>query len=173
MTALISEPSGSHEAGLVRTPKGEGLHLPDCPHVLGSDVHVATAEERESVRICEWSQAELAGVGRRRFDALDDAMRYFGMHVGTESLVRELVRDLLVDLVWVPNSGSYIALAVDGRVAAWVHKGHVQFADGRLEKLPGYAPGGGGSARADEQLGEICTTHFVVRGLNGSCEMCE
>ena len=162
-----------HEPELVRTENGEGLHLPHCPHVLRCDVHAATEQERAEVRICQWSRAELDGYGRRPFKSLDDAMRYFGTHAGDERLVRAQVRDLLYDEIWVPNSGSYIAFGLNGLAIAWVHKGYIEFRDGRMVTLPSYAPGGGGGTTQEPRFGDLCRTGMHQMPLTGICDFCD
>ena len=142
MSAAPSEPDATGPGvTLVRTAGGAGLHLPECPHVLGSDVHVATPGELAGVPVCGWSQAEVDGVGRRYFVSLEAAMRSFGSHAGTEHLIRAELRDVLYDEIWVPHSGSYIALGLGGFAVAWVGKTYVQLHLGRFRTLPGYAPG--------------------------------
>jgi hypothetical protein len=173
VSALSVEPQDPSAAmTIVRTAGGLGLHLPDCPHVHNCVVHDATAEELESVPVCGWSQAELDGVGRRYFPSLEAAMRYFGSHAGTERRIRHHLRDVLFDQIWVPYSGSYIAFGLGGAGVAWVGKSYVAFRDGRLETLPGYAPGGGGGTPAQQRHGETCTSCGLAMPLVGGCDFC-
>ena len=136
---------------LLRTVGGARLHIAPCPHILGADVSVATAADRLAMTVCSWCQKELDGVGRRYFQTRDDAMRFFGTHVGTEGLVREALRFVDHDEVWVPNSGSYIALGREGAGVAWVGKTYVVARRGAFVELPGNEPGAGGGGSAHEE----------------------
>jgi hypothetical protein len=133
-------------------------------------VHVAIPEELDCLPVCGWSQAEVDGVGRRYFATLSDAMRCFGTHVGTEHAIRESVADVLHDQIWVPNSGSYIALGLNGVVTACIGKSYVQLPDGRLLALPGYAPGAGGGALAEMRYGALCPRCRLSLPLTGRCD---
>jgi hypothetical protein len=157
---------------IVRTRGGLGLHLPDCPHVHDCVVHDATSEELESVPLCGWSQAELDGVGRRYFATVEAAMRHFGSHAGTERRIRQHLRDVLYDQIWVPYSGSYIALGLGGAGVAWVGKSYVSFRDGRLETLPGYGSRGGGGTPAHQRYGDTCASCGLGMPLVGGCDFC-
>ena len=158
---------------LVRTATGVGLHLPVCPHVVDCDTTVATAEDRLRLRVCQWSQAELAGVGRTYFDSLEDAMRVFGTYVGTHRLVRDALRFVEHDQIWIPNSQSYIALGRANHGVAWAGKTWVWIKGvGRIE-LPGYSEHHGGGARKIERYGETCPTCFEQRSLSGACGNCD
>lgn len=158
---------------IVRTHRGQGLHLPQCPHVRGCEVHVAFKEELEAIPVCDWSQAELDGVGRRYFASLEEAMRYFGTHAGTERLIRRHVAQLLFDQIWVPHSRGYIAFGLNGVGVAWVGKTCVEFFGGRLEALPGYSPGGARRWPDEKRYGRSCPTCWQSLPLTGVCDGCE
>jgi hypothetical protein len=161
------------ETPLVRTASGRGLHLADCPHVRGCAVHVAVPEELDYLPVCGWSQAELDGVGRRYFATLSDAMRCFGTHVGTERAIRESVAAVLHDQIWVPNSGAYIALGLNGVVTGCIGKSYVQLHGGRLLTLSDYASGSGGGVSAEPRYGAVCPRCRLSLPLTGRCDECD
>jgi hypothetical protein len=173
MTAATTVETSVEEPRLVRTAEGGRLHLPSCPHVRGADVQEASAVEQAETPICLLSRAELDGHGRRRFKSLEDAMRFFGTHAGDERTVRDEVRHLLFDEIWVPNSGTYIAFGLGGLAVAWVHKGYIEFRDGRMVTLASYAPGGGGGAARESRYGDLCRTGVHQMPLTGICDFCD
>jgi len=157
---------------LVRTETGAKLHIPSCPHIR-SRIRLADAAERLAMTVCKWCRAELDGVGRTYLDTLEDAMREFGTHAGTERLVRGALRFATYDQIWVPHSRSYVALGHEGRAVAWFGKSWVVPVRGQWLELPDYRAGRGGGAARDERVGEVCDVHFVTRSLTGVCELCE
>ena len=165
-------PSSGPEQSLLRTVGGARLHIAPCPHILGVAVSVASPADRLAMSVCSWCRKELDGVGRRYFGTLDDAMRYFGTHVGTEGLVREALRFVDHDEVWVPNSGSYIALGREGAGVAWIGKTYVVPRRGVLVELPGYEPGSGGGSVRMERPTETCPVHHLELPLSGFCDDC-
>ena len=123
--------------------------------------------------VCSWCQAEIDGVGRTYFDDLEDAMRFFGTHLGSEHLVREALRSVTYDQVWVPNSKSYIALGRESYAVAWIGKTYVVPGAGLFVELPEYSQHHGGGAERKVRVGVLCERHFIARGLNGSCALCD
>jgi len=157
----------------LRTANGARLHIAPCPHILGARVWSAAPSEILAMTVCSWCEAEINGVGRTYFDTLDDSLRFFGAHVGTETLIRSALRFVAHDQIWVPNSRSYIALGREGAAVAWVGKTYVVPTQGAFVALPGYQPHDGGGAPREERIGETCTRHFIARGLNGACDLCD
>lgn len=156
-----------------RTATGRRLHVPGCPHV-GSELQLATAADRLGLLVCTWCEAEVTGRGRSYYTTLDEAMRALGCHEGTQRLIREALRFVRHDAIWLPHSESYVALGYEGPGVAWVGKGYVFVkATGAFTELPGYRASRGGGSPRDERVGEVCERHFVVRGLNGSCDLCD
>lgn len=156
----------------LRTENGTRLHIAPCPF-LGPSAREAGSSERIAMSVCSWCQAEIDGAGRTYFDDLEDAMRFFGTHLGSDHLVREALRSVTFDQVWVPHSKSYIALGHEGTAVSWIGKTYVVPGPGLFVELPDYAPHHGGGAERDERFGERCERHFIARGLNGSCELCD
>ena len=131
------------EQVLYLTETGNRLHIPACPHI-GGTLREADAVERLSMTVCSWCQAEIDGVGRTDFETLDDAMRAFGCHVGTHGLIRDALRFVTYDQIWLPYSKSYIALGHQCRGAAWAGKTYVMPSADTFVELPGYEETHGG-----------------------------
>lgn len=157
---------------LYRTETGNRLHIPACPHVGGA-LREADATERQAMTVCTWCQAELDGVGRTYFDSLHDAMRAFGSHLGTREQVREALRFVTHDQIWLPYSKSYIALGHEGRAVAWVGKTYLMPSFDTFIELPGYEQTQGGGTPSAERVGSTCPNHFITMSVTGICELCE
>ena len=157
---------------LVKTQTGARLHVPACPHI-GSDIRSATPTELEDLTVCTWCQAELDGHGRTYFRDLTEALREFGVHVANQAKVRDALQGVVHDVLWMPNSRSYVALGRDQRAVAWFGKTYAMPSRTDVVELPDYASSGKDGMRlADEARGEVCVTHFVERSVTGECEMC-
>lgn len=75
----------------LRTATGSRAHLPDCPHLRGTDAHAADDAEFLALPICKWSTAQIEGYGREHFDTIDDAIRRIGVPVqGHDEIVQGL-----------------------------------------------------------------------------------
>lgn len=172
--ALFVQPSEWVEApdALVRTETGARLHIPACPHI-GGRIREADPAERLEMQVCSWCQAELDGVGRTYCVDLDEAMREFGTWSGTERLIKDALRFVTWDQIWVPNSRSYVALGHEGRGVAWFGKTYVIPRRGLFVELPEYRPIHGGGAAVDGRVGELCEKHLLTRSLTGACELCD
>jgi len=157
---------------LVRTETGAKLHIAACPHI-GSEIREATAAERLAMDVCGWCRAELDGVGRTYCNSLEDAMRLFGTHSGTERAIKDALRFVVHDQIWLPNSRSYVALGHEGRGVAWFGKTYVVPRMGEFVELPGFRESGGGGTPLDEQVGETCPVHFLTMSLTGVCDLCD
>lgn len=157
---------------LVRSETGARLHIVACPH-LGGKVRPADAAERLAMPVCTWCQAELDGVGRTYFTDLDEAMREFGTHVSDKQRIRDALRFVTWDQVWVPNSRCYVALGHEGRGVAWFGKTYVVPSPGAFLELPGYSPAYGGGSPREERHGDVCSTHRIERSVSGACELCD
>ena len=124
--------------------------------------------DRLALAVCTWCQAEIAGQGRTYYATLEDALRALGCHEGTHRLIREALRFVRFDQVWLPHSESYVALGLDGPGVAWVGKGYVFVkATGAFVELPGYRASRGGGSPLDVRWGATCDRHFVARSLTG------
>ncbi len=155
---------------LVRTETGAKLHIAACPH-LGSEVRRATPDDQLAMEVCTWCRAELDGVGRTYFDDLGEAMRAFGTYAGTEKLIRDALRFVTYDEIWVPHSRSYVALGLEGRGVAWFGKTYVAPAPASSSSCPTTPRAGGGSS-PDKQVGKSAPVDFVAMSLTGVCDDC-
>ena len=157
---------------LLRTETGQRLHIGPCPHLLGHEPREATAAERATMQLCHWCDKEVSGHGRTYVDNLEQAMRVFGSHVDTTGLIRQHLRGVVWDQIWIPNSRSYIALGLGGRGVAWVGMGYVVPRRGEFVTLPGFVgAGGGGGKPAEKAWGETCLGCFTQRSVSGcGCE---
>lgn len=154
---------------LYRTETGGRLHIRNCPHLVGKDVIEASDHDGEICALCE---RELRGEGRRYFASLADALPEFGAARGNWPQITQLLEGVEHDQVWMVNSGSYIALGLEGRAVAWTGKTCV-YPPGEFIELPDYRAGGGGGAPVNDTWGETCQVHFIKRSRNGRCERCD
>jgi hypothetical protein len=157
---------------LSRTATGQKLHIPPCPHVLGVELIEVSKTDAEGYDVCTWCQAELDGVGRTYYDSLDDAMRAFQTYEETRATIKEALRAVTFDAIWIPNSRSYIALGDKGLGVAWVGKTYIVPGRGGFIELPGFSPGSGGGTARSERTGEICPGCFTEMPLAGGCGTC-
>lgn len=157
---------------LLCSQTGAMLHIASCPHV-GSVLREATKEERLSMEVCSWCRAELDGVGRTYCATLEAAMRIFGTHAGTERQIREALRFVAHDQIWLPHSRSYVALGLEGRAVAWFGKTYVAPDRDTFIELPDYAAGSGGGSPRHDQLGDTCPVHHIATALTGACDLCD
>lgn len=151
------------------------VHIKACPHLAdSSELIPATAQHAEQNGYCSHCEKEIAGIGRRYFDTLDDAFEAFG-HRSDEAkrLIREAVAGVEYDAIWIPASESYIALASGNRASAWIGKGYVDCQGRQLVELPWFEPHGGGGRSQPHTPGELCEIHFIEKSTTGVCEYCE
>ena len=130
--------------------------------------HCGDGKTRLRLRVCQWSQAEMASVGRTYFDSLEDAMRAFGTYVGTHHArprrvpVRRAGRDL-------DPEQPVLHRARPGRTGAWpgpARRG-VSDAGRRTDRAPLATPSTtGAAARKVERHGALCPNCFEQRSLS-------
>ena len=154
---------------LYRTETGSRLHIPACYHVHGVPLFEASAEDRASLPVCSWCQAELDGVGRTPYAMLREALIGFGAYGDTWTLIERALADVEHDEIWIPNSRAYVALGYRGRGVAWVGKTYVQTREGAFTALDGYAPGSGCGSKPPERFGDVCPRCCMVKPLTGEC----
>src|SRR5687768_12826479 len=112
MSEINREPGASLDSQPVmfRAQTGTRVHLPECPHLVGTDACAASATERLRHPVCDWSQAQLGGYGREHFDRLDDAIRKVGVPIGSHATITDALRFVDYDEVFVVHSLTYGAL---------------------------------------------------------------
>jgi hypothetical protein len=152
---------------LYRTTGGQRIHLRGCPHIAGLDVEAVTPGDT-SVPVCRWTRAELDGVGRIPQKTIDGALREFGASPEVRPRLIKLLKGLKWDSVYLPQSRSFVALALEGHPVAWAGKTYVQIGE-EFVPLEEYRAGVGGGAFVSELWGEPCPECFMQRSMNGTC----
>jgi hypothetical protein len=154
-----------------RTATGTRVHLPECPHLVGTAPHEASAAERLLHSLCDWSQAQIDGFGREHFDDIDGAMRRVGVPVEAHGAILEALRFVDFDEVWVVHSLTYGALGRGGRAVASFGKTYYQVGDRRVN-LPTYVDSARSGHHEQGPHGDLCPVHFLTRSLTGECGLC-
>ena len=152
---------------LYRTTAGQRIHLRGCPHIAGQDVEAVTPGD-SSIPVCRWTRAELDGVGRIPQKTIDGALREFGASPEVRPRLIKLLKGLKWDSVYLPQSRSFVALALEGHPVAWAGKTYVQIGE-EFVPLEEYQAGVGGGAFVSELWGEPCPECFMQRSMNGTC----
>lgn len=152
---------------LYRTTDGQRIHLRGCPHIAGQDVEAVTPGD-SSIPVCRWTRAELDGVGRIPQKTIDGALREFGASPEVRPRLIKLLKGLKWDSVYLPQSRSFVALALEGHPVAWAGKTYVQIGE-EFVPLDEYQAGVGGGAFVSELWGEPCPECFMQRSMNGTC----
>lgn len=155
---------------------GKGkVHIRACPHLSDtSELTPATPEQVKQNGYCSHCEKEIAGVGRKYFESLDDAFEAFGHRTDeAKGLIRKAIVGIEHDSIWIPASESYIALGVNGLGTAWIGKGYVDFRDREHIELPWFAPHSGGGVQRLDEWGDLCDVHFIERSVSAVCELCE
>lgn len=155
---------------LLATATGNRKHLAQCPHLVGATTIRPLATD-ENLQLCDWCSKELSGHGRTYFDDLDRALAAFKAPLENRRLIKDALRDVEHDQIWMPYSSSYVALGLGGRGVAWTGKTYVVPAPGFSIELPGFidAARSAGSA-ANDRWGGLCVQCFHQRSVTGACE---
>lgn len=151
------------------TATGARKHLAQCPHLVGATTSrpLLASEELE---LCDWCSKELSGHGRTYFDDLDAALAAFKAPLENRRLIKDALRAIEHDQIWMPYSSSYVALGLAGRGVAWTGKTYVVPAPGFSIELPGYiATEADTTVRRDERWGGLCLRCFHQRSVTGAC----
>lgn len=156
---------------LGRTATSTRLHLADCPHLVNRDWRQAADAELDGYPVCDWSRDQLEGVGRSHPATLEDAMREQGTPAEAVALIKEHLKFVTYDEIWLPYSKSYVALGLDGRAVAGFGKTYVWVGRTRVD-LPGYAAGHHTRRTDQPAYGEICPRCFLQMPLTGTCHTC-
>jgi hypothetical protein len=166
-TTTKSKSKKAETETLYRTAQGQRVHLRGCPHIAGLEVIPVKAGDT-SVPVCRWTRAELDGVGRIPQKTLDGALREFGASPEVRPKLIKLLKGLKWDSVYLPQSRSFVALALENHPVAWAGKTYVQIGE-EFVPLPEYQAGVGGGAFVSELWGEPCPECFMQRSMNGTC----
>lgn len=155
---------------LLATATGHRKHLAQCPHLVGATT-LRTLGEDEDLELCDWCSKELSGHGRTYFDDLGAALAAFRAPLENRQLIKDALRAVEHDQIWMPYSSSYVALGLAGRGVAWTGKTYVVPEAGFSIELPGYiATACDTGARRDERWGDLCLRCFHQRSITGACE---
>ncbi|MET3962820.1 hypothetical protein ABIE44_002754 [Marmoricola sp. OAE513] len=153
-----------------RTATSTRRHLVTCPHLVNRTWHVCDQVELAAYEICDWSQDQIDGVGRSHPATMEDAIRELGLPSGNEPIVRDLLKFVTFDEIWLPYSRSYVALGLGGRAVAAFGKSYV-WVGGRKTELPNYSETSHAGGKA-VTYGETCPVHFIAMPKTGVCDGC-
>ena len=160
------------QSAFFATATGSRKHLAQCPHLVGAST-VRPLAAGEVLALCDWCSKELNGFGRTPFDDLDAALAAFKAPLENRRLIKEALRDVAHDAIWMPYSGSYVALGLGGRGVAWTGKTYVVPAPGTSIELPGFVGSThDGHSSREERWGATCPHCRQARSVTGACE-CE
>lgn len=155
------------------TETGGRKHLAQCPHLVGKQV-APVAPER-SLEVCDWCSRELSGHGRTVYEHLDAALDALGAPVQNRALIKDALKGVEHDSVYLPYSASYLGLTLGGKGVAWSGKTYVVPAPGQYVTLPDYNgsehKGLGGDG--EKAWGDTCHGCFQKRSLSGECRCTE
>ena len=151
------------------TENGGRKHLAQCPYVVGA--RTRPVRDDEQLPVCDWCGRELSGHGRRYFDDLDRALEAFRAPLENRALIKAELRGVEHDSIWLPYSGSYVALGLEGRGLAWTGKTYVVPRPGVSIALHGYADSTrGGRQGAEQRRGVVCSGCWTLKAVSGACE---
>ena len=156
---------------LHHTDTGGRLHLLQCPHLVSaSPIHQAVPTDPRPV--CQWSQNELAGVGRTYHDSVEAALEDMGAAQHARPELTRLLNAVSYDEVFVPHSRSYVTVLLKGCPEAWAGKSYVTYRNGTTVELPGFVARGDGAGlpgNGEGAWGQTCNDCFQKRSLSGHC----
>lgn len=155
---------------LLATRTGGRKHLPQCPHLVGA-AQTRVVSPAESLELCDWCSKELTGFGRTYFDDLDTALARFKAPIENRRLIKDALRQVEFDQIWMPYSSSYVALGLGGRGVAWTGKTYVVAEPGISIELPGFIGSTcDGHSSRDQRWGATCPDCRQNRSVSGACE---
>jgi hypothetical protein len=154
-----------------RTTAGSRVHLPDCPHLLGTAAHAAGGAELLALPVWEWSTAQIEGCGREHFDTVDDAARRVGVPVQAHGEILQGLKFVTYDDIYVVHSLTYAALGHERRIIAGFGKTYFWVGDTRVN-LPDYVVSSRHGRTDQGSYADICPVHFEAMSLTGVCGSC-
>ena len=150
------------------TANGGRKHLAPCPHLVGSTTR--PVHDDEHLPVCDWCAKELSGHGRRYFDDLRLALDAFRAPLENRRLIQTELQHVRHDRIWMPYSGSYVALGLEGRGVAWTGKTYVVPRAGVSIPLHGYTDADrSGFSRPEQRTGGKCPDCWQHRSVSGAC----
>ncbi|RHA40746.1 hypothetical protein [Cellulomonas rhizosphaerae] len=180
----INEISALPDEQLYRIPGGAKLHIRGCRHLSGAKPGAATLATRPEINripVCSSCQSNLGGEGRTAYAEFDEALEAFHAPVANRPRMREIFASVEHARIWIPYSGTYIAVAPEeGQVAAFFNKGFVDVhaAGGgyETETLPHTttAPSKTTATKAValEAPPQLCPGCWTVLPSSGQCDGC-
>lgn len=131
------------------------------------------SDELARIEVCGWCRDEVEGVGRIYFDSLEAAFEHYKAPLDNRPRYREVAATYPYDKVWIPRSGSYIAIGRgDERALAFFGKGYIETYERGTEELANYGgTGGAGTARSSAERPElVCPVCQHVLPATGVCD---
>lgn len=147
------------------------VHLVECPHLVQKQWHPATEQDLATLPVCSWSRDQLVGHGRSHPLTLEEAIREHGTPEAAVRPIKEALRFVTFDEIWLPYSRSYVALGLDGRAVASFGKSYVQVGDQRVD-LPDHVAARRAGHTTAPARGELCPRCFIQMPLTGICDDC-
>lgn len=157
------------------------VHTAACPHRSAAAAAALTAASDEQVTtlpVCTSCAAILDGWRRTTYDSLDNALEAYQAPVENRPRLREIAAELAYTSIWIPASGSYIALGGADAAAAYFGKGYadIHLPEGgyRRIELPysgnaGNRAGGSAAGRAPAVMCDTCHTQLPATGVCDTC----
>jgi hypothetical protein len=162
---------------LYHTAGGDRFHISTCIHFEQSSRRVETTGDNVGTRTAcvSYCTKELQGQGRQRPASREEAFRQFQLPVEAVPAARAALADVDHDEIWIPHSGSYIALGKDGYAEAWVLKSEVRHRDADTVALPSVDVSPvAATVRRAERPERYCDEHpGITLPLSGLCEECQ
>lgn len=172
MTTLpLNQERPDDQPTFFRTATGGRVHLPDCPHLVGTIVHIVDDAEFLALPVCEWSTAQIQGYGREHLGTVDDAMSRIGVPAQGRPGIAQGLKFVTYDDVFVVHSLTYAALGKEGRIVAGFGKTYYWVGGTRIN-LPDYVDSSRHGRTVQGAYGDICPVHFVAMSVTGECERC-
>lgn len=170
---MVPHESTATEAELFYVQGGSTRHLRACPHLQVTEserVLAATGEAPAGLPVCQWSQAEIDGVGRTYYPTFDAALERFGAPVENRARMREIAAGQTYDRVWTPYSMSYVAIGWGeaGPAVAWFLKS-VVYTGAQCEELAGTGQTSRTATSVEDRPVALCPFCFTTLSNSGHC----
>lgn len=180
MTSSESQPNDITIDLLFRVPEGKMLHARECQHLTEKSLaylEPATEQDLATYPICTSCRDALASGGRKYFESFDAALEALPVPIEHRVRMREIAATLDRSRIWIPASGSYIAVSAGAGVEASAYFNRT-FVDTHKdgggyvrEWMPG-ASGTSTAASKAEAARSVCSSCFMELPANGICDSC-